>query len=351
MKNQYDYDKLLASYFSGNLPNQEKEAIEQWRDSCGENRTIFNNAEKVWRSLELLQEMKRYNAVHALADINLKTKQISGNIHKGLLFYWQRIAAILLLPLLIIGGIYFLIDKNALNSIVVWQTITTPPGVKSQVQLPDGTKVWLNSESSLRYPSSFSSYNRDVELKGEAYFEVVKDDKHPFFVDLGRIEVEVVGTEFNVINYGQEKQTEVVLASGKVKLLEKQKDQRLLITEMVPGQRVVYLKTRNKFSISQIDPEKYISWTNGQLIFKDDPMDEVVRRLDRWFNVIIEIEDSEIAQYIYTATFRDETIEQVLNLLARTSPIKYDIIPGKRLSDGSFETQRIILKKTNKKCL
>jgi len=345
MKNQYDYDKLLATYFSGNLTGSEKEAIEQWKNDSDENLIIFNNAEKVWKSLDLLQEMRGYNADNALSNINLRIKQTPAIVQRGFLFYWQRIAAVLLLPLLIVGAIYFSLDRNISNNAVVWQTITTPPGVKSQVQLPDGTRVWLNSGSSLRYPSSFSGNSRDVEITGEAFFEVVKDEKHPFIIDLGKIGIEVVGTEFNVINYDREKQTEIILASGKVRLFDKKENIRRIITEMEPGQQAVYLKAGNELSLKYVDTEKYISWINGRLIFKDDPMDEVIRKLDRWFNVEIEMGDPEIAQYIYTATFQNETIEQILNLLKRTSPIEYTIIPGRRFDDASFEKQKIILKK------
>ena len=345
MKDHYnDYDILLANYFSGDITDTGKEAIEQWINASDENRVVFNNAEKAWQSLELLQEMRKYNAVSALADVNVKIEQESA-AQRGVLYYWQRIAAVLLLPLLIVGGISFMTGKHISDSTVLWQTITTPPGVKSQAQLPDGTKVWLNSGSSLRYPSSFSNNSREVELKGEAFFDVAKDVKRPFFVDLGKIGIEVVGTEFNVINYEWEKQTEVVLASGKVKLFGKQENEKQLIAEMEPGQQAIYSKAEEELSLKYVDTEKYISWINGRLIFKDDPMDEVIRKLDRWFNVEFELEDPEVAQYIYTATFQYETIEQILNLIKRTSPVEYVIIPGNHLIDGSFEKQKIILKK------
>lgn len=344
MKNQYDYDKLLSAYFSGTLTLEEKKAVEQWKGESEENQDIFNNAEKVSKSLDLLQEMRRYNSANALSKINVRTNQVSGKSIGKILLYWQRIAAVLLLPLLILMGMYFLFDK-ANHDRIVWQTITTPPGIKSQAQLPDGTVVWLNSSSSLKYPSSFFSGERLVELKGEAFFKVAKDEKHPFIVEVGKIGIEVFGTEFNVVNYCNEELTEVVLASGKVKLFEIRGSDRKLITEMVPGQQAVFVKSDNHFSLTPVNTEKYISWTNGRLIFRDDPMTEVVRRLDHWFNVEIEIIDPDISQYIYTATFQNETIEQILDMLKKTSPIEYSIVQGKMLNDGSFDKQKIILKK------
>jgi len=343
MEDRFDYDELFISYFSGTLTEDEERELEDWKNASEENRMVFNNAEKVWRSLSLLQEMRGYDVPMALSNVHRKTVKSSVQYQKTLLFYWQRIAAILLLPLLIVGAIYFI--KNSSSNSVVWQTISTPPGVKSHVQLPDGTFVWLNSGTDLSYPSSFSDGTRNVKLIGEAFFDVAKDQKHPFIVDLGKINIEVVGTKFNAINYEQEGQTEVVLASGKVKLFEKHENNSRLVSEMQPGQQAIYLKESNTITLKNVDAGKFTSWIGGKLIFRDDPMDEVVRKLDRWFNVLIEIADPDIGSYIYTATFQNETIEQILSLIKRTSPVEYSIIPGKRFNDGSYEKDRIILRK------
>lgn len=345
MKEHFDYDELLASYFSGTLTRSEEKALEDWKRDSEVNQTVFKNAEKVWQSLNILKEMRGYNVSRALSNVHGKSEQSPSNNQKGFLFYWQRIAAIMLLPLLIGGAIYFIQAKNTLSNSVVWQSISTPPGVKSQVQLPDGTIVWLNSETNLSYPSSFTDGKRNVKLMGEAFFDVAKDVKHPFVVDLGKINIEVVGTKFDAINYEQDGQTEVVLASGKVKLFEKHESKSWLVSEMQPGQQAIYIKAGNTISLKDVDVEKYSSWIGGKLIFKDDSMDQIVRKLDRWFNVQIEIADPSIGGYIYTATFQNETIEQILSLIKRTSPVEYTIIPGKRLSDGSFEKQQIILRK------
>jgi ferric-dicitrate binding protein FerR (iron transport regulator) len=345
MKVHFDYDELMASYFSGTLIGAEERELEDWKEASEENQMVFKNAEKVWRSLNMLNEMRGYDVSRALSNVHKKTEKSTDQFQKTFLFYWQRIAAILLLPLLIVGAIYFIQAKYTSSNSVVWQTISTPPGVKSHVILPDGTVVWLNSGTDLSYPSSFSESTRNVKLLGEAFFDVAQDAKHPFIVDLGKINIEVVGTKFNAINYEQEGQTEIVLASGKVKLFEKHENKSRLVSEMAPGQQAIHLKAGNTITLKNVDAGKYTSWIGGRLIFRDDPMEEVVRKLDRWFNVQIEIADPDIGGYIYTATFQNETIIQILSLIKRTSPVEYTIFPGKRLNDGSFEKQRIILKK------
>jgi transmembrane sensor len=342
MKQTEHFETLLPSYFSGKLSPEEKQTVEDWKNASKENGLIFKNAEKIWKGLDLLQEMRTYDISQALLKVNNKIGQQHLNKH-SFLFYWQRIAAVLLLPFLILAGTYLFLDNQSKKDDLIWQTISTPPGVKSQTQLPDGTKVWLNSESSLCYPSSFAGGERNIKLTGEAYFEVAKDKRHPFHVDLGKIGIEVVGTAFNVIHYENEKQTEVVLTSGKIKLLEQKGNKRRTVTEMEPGEKAMYTESSDKISIQRVDTEKYTSWIHGRLFFRDDAMSEVVRRLNRWFNVEIEIPDPEIAQYVYTATFSDETIEQILDLFKKTSPIEYKIIPYKRMNNGSFIKQRIIL--------
>ena len=344
MTEKFDYNKLLASYFSGSLTQEEREAIEGWKEASEENFSAFKNAEKVSRSIGLLQEMRHYNPSLALQKVNKSIGQ--ARQHKGFFYYWQRIAAALLLPLLIAGTIFFLSEKDKVpENSVVWQTVVTPPGIKSQVKLPDGTHVWMNSGSRLSYPTPFINDKRNVKLTGEAFFVVAKNKDHPFLVNLGKIGIEVLGTKFNVTNYLEEKSTEIVLTDGKVRLYGVNSAKRQKIATMQPGQRALYRQGNNKLSLKYVDTDKYTSWIEGRLIFRDDSMNEVVRKLDRWFNVDIEIADPEIAGYVYTATFRNETISQILDLLKRTSPIGYTIIPSKKLEDGSFEQQKIIITK------
>ena len=340
-----DYDKLLAGYFSGTLNDQEKQAIEKWAEESEKNRYTFKSAGKVWQSVELLREMKGYDTPAALNNVNRKIAAAPSEKTGGFLFYWQRIAAILLLPVLLAAGAYFFTGRNKGVNSVVWQTITTPPGIKSKTQLPDGTQVWLNSGSSLQFPSSFGESERNVRLTGEAFFDVVKNERQPFLVNLGKIGVKVLGTRFDVINYDDESQTEIVLKSGKVSLFERKGKKMHVITEIRPGQQAIYKRAENKLAIQDVDTEKYISWINGRLVFRDDPMDEVVRKLDRWFNVDIEFADPEISQYVYTATFQHENINQILELFKRTSPVEYQIKEAVSKQDGSFSKQKIILKK------
>jgi ferric-dicitrate binding protein FerR (iron transport regulator) len=342
MESEFDYNELMVKCFSGQLNVEEKKKLDEWKNASEENLSIFTKAKEIWYAFDLLQEMKKYNVLKALNKVDSKIKK---NTYPRIIYYWQRIAAILLLPLIIATVFYIFQTRNRTSDLVTWQTISTFNGVKSQIQLPDGTIVWLNSGSKLTYPSSFSKKERKVKLTGEAYFDVAKNKRQPFYIDLDQIGIAVTGTTFNVIHYPNEKQTEVVLSSGEVRLFEHENNKLKDIAKMKPGEKAVYETLLHKVNITQTDPDKYTSWINGYLIFRDDVMTDVVKKLSRRFNVNIEIGDQEIAGYIYTATFKDETLDQILYLLKRTSPITYTVIPPKQLKDGSFQSQKIILRK------
>ena len=342
MESEFDYNELMVKCFSGQLNAEEEKTLEDWKNASEENLSIFTKTREIWYAFDLLKEMKKYNVQKALNKVDSKIQKIT---YPRIISYWQRIAAILLLPLIIATVFFFFQTKDRASDLVTWQTISTFNGVKSQIQLPDGTIVWLNSGSELTYPSSFSKKERKVKLIGEAYFDVAKNKRQPFYVDLDQIGIAVTGTTFNVIHYPNEKQTEIVLTSGEVKLFEHENNKRRDIAKMKPGEKAIYEMPLHKVNITQTETDKYTSWINGYLIFKDDAMTDVVKKLSRRFNVDIEIADPEIAQYVYTATFKDETLDQILYLLKKTSPITYTVVPTKQLKDGSFQSQKIILRK------
>jgi transmembrane sensor len=253
-----------------------------------------------------------------------------------------------LLPLLIYSG-YINLRNFSLKKLqeehVVMQTISSRQGMVSQFALADGTKVWLNSGSELQFPTSFTGALREVKLKGEAFFEVTKNEKQPFRVNANELKVDVLGTSFNVVSYDDEAQAEVILVEGKVKLSSEKGQFRKEYGTMHPGQRAVYNETTQKVEAEEVNVDKYIAWRDGNLIFREDKMEDVAKRLSRWFNVEIVINDPEIKSYAYKANFRNENLTQVLNLLKISAPIDYKIIGNKLLPNGEYTKQKIYLMK------
>lgn len=340
-----ELDNLLPGYFSGELSEEDMIRVNQWRTSSPENEIHYRESLKAWESLTLLKEMEQFNSFEALKRVN---SRISDSGSFKLLNFLKLAAAVLVLPLLAYSG-YVTYHNSTLKKMiadhVVMQTITSRQGMVSQFHLADGTKVWLNSNSELQFPSVFAGDYREVKLKGEAYFEVFKDKSKPFRVLADELRVEVLGTSFDMTNYSEEKKSEVILVEGKVSSSSVHKDSKTDNGTLHPGQMGVYCEATGKYYTEEVNIDKYISWREGNLIFKDDKMEEVVKRLSRWFNVEIVINDPEIKSYIYKANFRNENLMQVLNLLKISAPIDFRITERKSMQNGEFSKQKVFLMK------
>ena len=340
-----EFDELLPGYLSGDMSEEERAAIEQWRAASAENEAHYLNSLKAWESIWLLQEMEQFNSFEALNKVNPRLTHSGSSNWLNVI---KLVAAIFVLPLLGYSGFVTFQNfslKKRMTEHVVMQTISSRQGMVSQFFLADGTKVWLNSGSELQFPNHFIGDFREVKLRGEAYFEVVKNKRQPFRVNASELNVEVLGTSFDVANYKDEKRTEVILVEGKVSLAVKKGSELIERGVLHPGQMGVYCDSTGKVRTEEVSVDKYIAWRDGNLIFRDDKMDEVVKRLSRWFNVQIFINDPDIKSYIYKATFRNENLLQVLNLLKISAPIDFRITERKALQNGEFTKQKVYLMK------
>ncbi|HEY3389037.1 MAG TPA: FecR domain-containing protein [Prolixibacteraceae bacterium] len=339
-----EIEPLFPGYFSGDLSDSQLTMIDNWRSESSENESLYLESLKAWESTTLLNEMEHFNSFEALKKVNSKISQRSSSK------WWitiQRAAAIFILPLLLYSG-YLTIQKQAINNFqgkVMLQTISSRQGMVTQFALADGTKVWLNSGSELQFPSRFDGDRREVILKGEAFFEVTKNEKQSFRVNANELKVDVLGTSFNVVSFDSDTQSEVVLVTGKVALTSENGQSKTAYGTLHSGQRAIYEKENQKVITQEVDVEKYIAWRDGNLIFRDDSMEDVVKRLSRWFNVEITINDPEIKNYIYKATFRNENLVQVLNLLKLSAPIDYQITDRESQPNGDFTKQKVCLMK------
>lgn len=325
-------------------PENDSELIEElgshWKDERF-NQDEFSPVEKeiMYRLLDRLHHR-----------IRLDEEQYHGNGSSfgKVLTFFSRIAAILILPFLAYS-VFVTVKMNANTPAkakeLVWQTVKTPAGMQTDFLLSDSSHVWLNSGSVFRYPVSFASDVRQVELTGEAFFDVAKDAAHPFLVQAGKMNIEVKGTRFDVINYPDETLTELILEAGAVNLFSGKYADHKSVANLKPGQSALLDNVLNKLTINKVYVDKYTAWKEGKLIFKDDRMDEVVRKLNRWFNVDIILNSPELNEYVYTASYRDETLSQILELLTISAPIRYTISERERQTDNSFSKRKIVLTK------
>lgn len=208
-----------------------------------------------------------------------------------------------------------------------FNTLIVPYGKRSKIVLSDGTKVWLNSGSRLTYPASFNGKNREVFLKGEAIFEVSHDTQHPFKVLSEGHTIEVLGTIFNVSNYPDEKNIKTVLKSGSVRISHKSdsffKSQES--TKITPGTMAVYTKNKPGIETKNVDVENYFSWREGVLIFKNNNLKYIMKKLDRYYNVTINFQELEMEDETFSGYLDLKySIESVLKTLQEASSFEYN---------------------------
>lgn len=342
-KEIFDFDQLITNRLLGTISPDENWLLDDWIAKKLENQRYYSEQNKLWNLFLMHQKMQKIDERKAYQKIST---QLFSRKKISLFSIIQRIAAILLLPVIIISAYYIFSEKTSRKQFAtVYNTAETPLGMRSSLILPDGTKVWLNAGSKLSYPVLFSDKLRAVSLEGEAYFEVKKDKKWPFLVHSGNMNIVVSGTTFNCNAYPENDEIQTILVEGQVTVA----NESVTVTkELLPNELAIFSKSNQQISKIKINPEKYIAWKSGKLMFREDKMNLVVEKLQRWYNVEFEIKDKEIADYIYTATFIDESLDQVLKMLSLSAPIRYIVSVRSKHSDQTFEKQTVRLyKKSN----
>lgn len=252
----------------------------------------------------------------------------------------------------VFGGLasYFIFNNSSNSCPSTYSEIVAPYGSKTEMILPDGSKVWLNAGSKLKYPNDFNSDNRDIILEGEAFFQVEKNKTLPFVVNALGLEVNVVGTTFNVKAYESESTITTILVEGKV-VLESEKYHFENQVSLCPSQKAVFSKTDREIVVADLDDVySEISWKDNLLIIKGEELSDLVVKLERKYNVNFEFGSEEVKDFKFSGTLKDETIQQVLDVLKLSAPIKYKI-NGKNialnLNDATKDSYTKFLKKTN----
>jgi transmembrane sensor len=317
----------------------------------GENNLYFRN--RLYEDWQLIIKADSFpdsnlshlhDHIHHLIGKN-ETRKRKKPIQKLARIY-MKAAAILLVPLLVAGSLIFRdisVKYHTVTSQESTSMIYAPLGSRVSFKLPDGTTGILNSGSYLTYYLSEAN-NRHIKLEGEAWFDVAINEEHPFEINVGNnASVKVLGTIFNLSAYPSENYIEIILQQGKVEFVPIEGREKVL---MDPSERLV-LSNGNVVK-SVVDPSKYIGWTEGKLVFRGDPMSEVARRIERWYNVKINITSNDLNKYTFRATFEDDKLEDVLKYLTMTSPISYQIVPRELLPDGTFKKEEINLYKRNR---
>ncbi|MGE4586773.1 MAG: FecR family protein [Mangrovibacterium sp.] len=340
MKQEQSIPGYIIDYLNGNAGNEQKRQRDAWlRDA--ENHQLFKKLQKVNRLSNDLEMFTHFNLREGKAGIR---QRIQLNKRIRLLGRIQKAAALLLLPALLFGGWSFFQTrqlKQQMSPAAFTQQVSTQPGIRSSFVLPDGTRVWLNSASTMKFPSVFRGPVRTVELEGEAYFEVAKKEKMPFVVKSYLLDVTALGTAFNLSAYPDDGSTTATLAEGKICVSTKQGEKKQFLLK--PEDQLSYEKSTRQAHKDQVDVYAAIAWKDGKLIFNDTPFHEVVQKLGRWFNTDIRLADKSIFNYRYTATFTNESLPQVMELLTFSAPIEYSSTSRTILDGHRFSREQIII--------
>lgn len=355
---QDDFE-LIGKHLAKELKSEEQVKFNQWLNESEHNREELNRIHKYSAYLEaniLMQEVDVEKA-RIITDFKIwkntiRNEQETERLNEKLkLKNFYRIAAVLLFLIANAAVLIFLFPSKMSSG---FTEVIAPLGSRTQLKLSDGTQVWLNAGSTLKYANNFSKENRSVQIEGEAFFDVTHDPSHPFIVNASSINLTVLGTAFNIRAYKDENRIETTLVRGKVEIEKSDHaagEQKIVLK---PNETATFIKGENKLIVtkekfpaekdgrektnssekasennlsdanqqkSSVEVENTIAWKEGILVFENEPLSEIMVTLARRYNVKFTYPNKEVLQYRFTGKFKETTLEQVLQAIMLTSPL------------------------------
>lgn len=325
------YIELISRKLSSDISQAEEEILSNWLMLSDENQDTFNMYSLIWTDSKIKRVSKNADNVfadilHEIQDenvIDLDTHQNQEKI-RSISYLWKGIAAavvILVVAVFVIRNV----ENAPLKEVQSVQMLekSLPSGQKMKIFLPDGSKVWLNAESTITYPERFDDELRVVTLIGEGYFDVIKDPSKPFVVQTADMDVTVLGTMFNVRNYHNEGKTDVALESGKVMVnTSGSKDSKYILS---PGEGICIHKKSGEIDTYEVDPKEAYQWKDGVIYFNKASFKEVINKLSRWYGVEFIVDKNNVEVWEYSAEFNNDYLENILESISFSQGFKYEI--------------------------
>lgn len=325
MTNTGHIHALIIKVISGNANPEENSELRNWLAESDDNLKVYQTSIKAWNVAEtwLDPDLIQQDKLKIVRDVNQQLIAQSYRIKRRSRLYLA--AAILAFPIAV--ALSFLFSDYPLSE-AVDQTVvmSAPAGHISKCLLPDGTAVWINSGSQLLYRSSgFDGKIREVSLDGEAYFEVVKNKSRPFYVRTGIADVKVTGTSFNVKADNKSNAFETVLTEGSIELQLEGRDGDQSI-KLKPGEKAVFDAGQRKMLVQEVNPEIYSAWRNGEIIFQDATLSDLIIELERIYDVQFRLSDPDLGKYRFRGIFGyDNNLIGALEKFKVTAHIDYYI--------------------------
>lgn len=388
MKREIDFVELSIRYLSGSTTADENKSLAAWLHVSKENRISFNAIRDAWLTTSQVDPL----TIHAISEESASFTS-DPTIDKVQRFYTfrsnslvklaLRVAAVFIAALFIGAmGYRFLFGNEIAPSHSHLTIIEAPLGSKAVATLPDGTKVWLNAGSKLSYTAGYDIKNRDLNLTGEAYFDVKQKPSKPFVVHAGNLSIKALGTSFNVKAYPEDQSIVTTLVKGKVVIAGKDKVHKEFTIDLKPNESVTYykeaampaIKSRissaedsgiqtdgNKIAetqniknipaqkLNKVNTALFTSWKDENWIIENQQLESLSRDFERRYNIKIELASQNIGNYHFTGTIQNETIEQIMVILRHTIPLKYDLDRGIiKIYEDPLLVKEFELKSSNK---
>ena len=330
-------EELLPRYCEGRLSEEERLEVEAWIDESEENKRVATQTFALYLAVDTVQVMKKVDTEKAL--LKVKGNMSDREVRRTVWWEWtQRAAAILFIPLLTL----FIWQnwKGDTGEVAEMMEVKTSPGMTTSLTLPDGTIVYLNSESSLSYTSRFNGDFRKVTLSGEAYFEVAKDPEKKFILSTThQSQIEVLGTCFNVEAYEQNTEVITTLIEGKVDFMF-EKDAGVKHVFLSPREKLVYDSETDKVRLYKTSGKSELAWKDGEVVLDNTPLEEALWMLEKRYSVKFVIKNEKLKNSSFTGTFTNQRLEKILEYFKVSSKIRWQHINDDK--DGSDRKKEII---------
>ncbi len=321
-------DDYIKDFLDGSLEAEGHAVLRQWIKEAPENRTYFHDTVAVWKAGGIVSNADDFNVEKAISKFKKENKSSNQiNFYK----YAFRVSAVAIVFLLCgISSLFFLwqSEKTAVEAVEEYKeyVVEVPAGAKSKVTFPDGSVVWLNAGSKVKYNSNFAKESRNLALSGEGYFEVSKNEELPFVVNTGNLSVKVLGTKFNLKSYEEDSEVKVTLKEGAVRVGDFLADAAPIVLE--PNQRFTLKKADQAIQVDSVDASHIENWRNGAMIFDKVPLEEIAKELKRLYNIPIQIENDKLKRIVYYSDFQENvTMEKVLEILSSGNKFRYEVKP------------------------
>lgn len=298
---------IFQRIFTGTASRKEKKRIARWLSDLdiSERELTFDEVERQRLQFQVNFQQHINNQPREKAMFRFST--------------WISVAAAAII--IITTGMFFLMRPQR-DKEISYTIAFAGAGERKIVTLADGSKITLNNLSRIKFPQVFTDSIREVYLEGEAFFQVAHNKKKPFIVKTGKLRVQVLGTSFDIRNYRDEDKIDVTVSTGKVGVVASGKKEYNMLT---PGQQLSYDRTTGRMDQSDVVSEDYSSWQHGELIFRNEPLEVICKRLERWYGVKIAIRKPALKSRKISLEQKNENLQNVLKMLAIVGGFKYEI--------------------------